>query len=244
MHFNAKRETELDKPSYSSSDDNRLVILDSVIIDDQSRLTLTKRLKKNFPVIPKNNIIFYQDIYNKNIVIKVQRENDLVYTWIVIEDHKIPTKRKDLQEVTKLDSHQHKISHNYYNTNILLIDDDEDVLKVFKCFLSSEGYNNIQTYSDSRKAMRFLIGLEVPYRYALAIIDIRMPNINGIQFYQMLKILCPSVRIMFATALDAVDELISMYPQINSEDILRKPVDQDCFIKKVNDMILEIYANT
>jgi CheY-like chemotaxis protein len=244
VHFNAKGETESDKSSLSSFDSNRLIILDSVIIDDQSRLTFTKRLKKNLPISPKDNIIFYQDIYNKNIVLKVQRGNDIVYTWIVKEDHKIPTKRKELQKVTRLDLHQYKISPTYYNTNILLIDDDEDVLKVFKCFLTSEGYNNVQTYSDSRKAMRFLIGLEVPYRYALAIIDIRMPNINGIQFYQMLKILCPYVRIMFATALDAVDELISMYPQINSEDILRKPVDQDCFMKKVNDMILEIYANT
>jgi two-component system response regulator ChvI len=65
-----------------------------------------------------------------------------------------------------------------------------------------------------------------------------MPDINGIQLYQMLKILDPSLKIIFMTALDAVDELTSIYSEIRSIDILRKPIEPDQFIKAVNDKVI------
>ena len=49
--------------------------------------------------------------------------------------------------------------------------------------------------------------------YKLAILDIRMPDINGIQLYQILKTLNPAIKIIFITALDAADELTSMCPR-------------------------------
>ena len=52
-----------------------------------------------------------------------------------------------------------------------------------------------------------------------------MPYINGIQLYQVLKIINPSIKIMFMTALDVVNELSSICPDIKSEDILKKPID-------------------
>jgi two-component SAPR family response regulator len=68
----------------------------------------------------------------------------------------------------------------------------------------------------------------------LAILDIRMPYINGIQLYQILKILHPSIKIIFLTALDAASELTSIHSDIKSQDMLRKPIDKDRFIEKIN----------
>jgi DNA-binding NarL/FixJ family response regulator len=89
--------------------------------------------------------------------------------------------------------------------------------------------------------MRFLchlIDLNNPTSYYdLAIIDIRMPELNGIQLYHMLKIINKNLKVLFISALDAADEILSMFPEINSRNIIRKPVSQSHFVNKVKDII-------
>ncbi len=79
-------------------------------------------------------------------------------------------------------------------------------------------------------------------KFKLAVLDIRMPDINGIQIYQILKILNPSIKAIFMSALDAVNELASMYSEIKSSDIIRKPVNKDKFIRTVNDKVKTLVA--
>ncbi len=106
--------------------------------------------------------------------------------------------------------------------------------------LKNEGYSNIKAFSSSKTALKHLLDLSSPPHHKLAIIDIRMPDINGIQLYQMLKILNPSLKIIFMTGLDAVDELTSIYSEVKSIDILRKPIEPNQFIKAVNDKVIGI----
>ena len=77
--------------------------------------------------------------------------------------------------------------------------------------------------------------------YKLAITDIRMPCINGIQLYQVLKILNSSIKIMFITSLDAANELSNIYSEVKSQDIIRKPVEGNQFVQMVNDKVKTIY---
>jgi two-component SAPR family response regulator len=67
-----------------------------------------------------------------------------------------------------------------------------------------------------------------------------MRDINGIQLYQILRILNPSIKTIFLTALDAADELTSLMPEIKPADIMRKPIDKNTFIKTVNDKVVHI----
>ena len=93
----------------------------------------------------------------------------------------------------------------------------------FELFLKSEGYKNVKTFSDSKNVIKYLLDLRNSSYYKLAIMDIRMPDINGIQLYQILKILNPDIKIIFLTALDAVNELTSIYSEVKPIDIIRKP---------------------
>jgi len=76
--------------------------------------------------------------------------------------------------------------------------------------------------------------------YKLAITDIRMPYINGIQLCQMLKILNPSIKIMFITSLDVANELSSIFSEVKPQDIIRKPVEGNQFVQMVNDKVRTI----
>jgi response regulator RpfG family c-di-GMP phosphodiesterase len=124
-----------------------------------------------------------------------------------------------------------------------LVDDDSDSLMTFKILLKNEGYSSIKTFSSSNTTIKHLLDLNSSSHYKLAIIDVRMPDINCIQLYQILKILNPSVKIMFLTGLDAVNEITSMYHDIKSTDILRKPIEPNLFVKAVNDKVLSRVAH-
>lgn len=115
-----------------------------------------------------------------------------------------------------------------HNQNIMIVDDESDVLLTYESFLSYAGFN-VSTFADSYEALRDFASN--PRLYDLVILDIRMENLNGLQLYQSMKAMNPSSKILFASALDAAKELTSILPDIESQDIIKKPVDRENFIK-------------
>ncbi len=116
--------------------------------------------------------------------------------------------------------------------NILLVDDDESILLTFKKFLQSEGYT-VTALSDAKKAMEhFTVASSSPAGYDLVITDIRMSPLNGLLLHQAIKALDQKVKVIFVTALDAAEELTSIYG-IPSNYVVKKPVAKENFIRAV-----------
>jgi CheY-like chemotaxis protein len=116
--------------------------------------------------------------------------------------------------------------------NLMLVEDEPDVLMAFKSILRSQGYN-VDAFTNSYDALRHFIELNRPY-YHLVIADIRMRGMNGIQLYQRLKSIDNDVRIVFVTALDAAEELVSILPNLRSSQIVRKPISKEDFMNVIN----------
>jgi CheY-like chemotaxis protein/predicted transcriptional regulator len=125
----------------------------------------------------------------------------------------------------------HQQAEERRHGNIMLVEDEPDVLFAFKTMLISEGYN-VDTFTDSFEALKHFVKLNRRY-YDLVILDIRMPGMNGIQLYQKLKRIDDDSRVIFVTALDAAEELVSMLPDLNSPFIIRKPISAQNFINVV-----------
>lgn len=253
MHFNAKKKLNLD--SFSNSfETNRLITIDTISVDDHSRLTLTRKLKKVLPIISKDTITVYQDRYNKDLIFAIQHNESNTTDSFIIKTKSSNNSTNAFHNTKKIEKNQQQseeesISNQYvkkkdtlYAINILIVDDDEATLEVFEYFLKSEGYHNVRIFSDSKKAIKHFVQLKETAYYELAIIDVRMPIINGIQLYQILTIINPDMKVLFVTALDAVTELTSLY-KIKKEDILKKPCDSDQFIKKINNAVLKIFES-
>lgn len=64
-----------------------------------------------------------------------------------------------------------------------------------------------------------------------------MPEMNGIQFYKIIKAINTSTRIIFVTVLDAARELLSIYPEIRQNDVLQKPVSYNALDKRVRNAL-------
>ena len=73
----------------------------------------------------------------------------------------------------------------------------------------AEGYNVVDAFTDSQKALQQFVQVNPSY-YDLVIMDIRMPSLNGLQLYSQLKALSPNIKVLFVSALDAAQEMISI----------------------------------
>jgi two-component system response regulator ChvI len=120
-----------------------------------------------------------------------------------------------------------------YSTNILIVDDEPDTLLTYEWFLSDEGYN-VEAFTEPQEALKRFVQLEASSYYQLVLLDIRMPRLNGLQLFNTMKAISPNAKIMFISALDVADELTSIFPDMKHEDIIKKPVEREYFISKIN----------
>jgi CheY-like chemotaxis protein len=149
-----------------------------------------------------------------------------------------PSKTLQPRDGTISRSYPEQINH----PTIMLVDDEPDILAIFKSYLTSEGYK-VEAFSDSYRALQSFARTE-PGHYDLLVLDIRMPTINGLQLYQRLKAVDPYVKVIFMSALEATDELVSILEGIKTTDVIRKPIDRKHFIQKVKALIESSHSGT
>ena len=64
-----------------------------------------------------------------------------------------------------------------------------------------------------------------------------MKNLNGIQLYRQIKAIDPTIKILFITALDILNEFSTIIPGISKEQIMKKPVDKEEFTTTVKKLL-------
>jgi len=222
-----------EKGDKNNNDNDKKIILK---IQHKNKIdAATTAAKHHFQFINGYNFVSYYD----NGIDKVETNSVLEF-----DDDNINNsiKEKKIQRKENENQHLHLFENEdiHYQTPIILIDDEPDLLLTFDIILKNEGYKNIKTFSDSKSLLKHLLDIDNLMYYKLAITDIRMPYINGIQLCQMLKILNPSIKIMFITSLDAANEICNIYSEVKSQDIIRKPVEGNQFVQMVNDKVRTI----
>jgi CheY-like chemotaxis protein len=204
--------------------------------------------KINHLALP-NGMVIYKDLYDiisKTSYFKDYRFKEIAeinndheyskYSWPVYSVHPVndPIEQLEINDKKRRKhTEQKKIKQNQENSsfNILLIDDDLDILFTFTTIIEGEGYN-LASYSEPYKALNHFSQMS-PYYYDLVVMDIRMPGLNGIQLYSKIKVMNPEIKVLFLSALDAVDELLSIFPDIKASEIIRKPVEPKALLSKI-----------
>ncbi len=138
----------------------------------------------------------------------------------------INSKEKDL--------FSHKKNNN--NKKIILVDDEQDILFTYRAFLKDYNYE-VTSFTDPSIALNYIRDHSNFNDLLLVILDIRMKNLNGFQLHQQIKSIDPTIKILFITALDILDELLSIVPGLTKEQIIRKPVDRKIFTNTVKKLI-------
>jgi len=113
--------------------------------------------------------------------------------------------------------------------NILLVEDEEDLLELYKSFLESDGYV-VETATMGRDA----VNKAKNKRFDMVILDIKLPDIMGDDVARELKAIDESVIIIMITGFPSFQESIDAL-DLGIYDILLKPITADELLRAARD---------
>jgi CheY-like chemotaxis protein len=190
------------------------------------------RILKSFPNIVNSynfiNHINYQITENNNYPLyKIKRKNLFGPNNNEVND------TNSFNEQQQLDSSLENLNNN--NKRIILVDDEEDVLFTYESFLKEHNYN-VTSFTDPSFAINYIRNIP-NFKDLLVILDIRMKTLNGFQLHQQIKAIDPTIKVLFITALDILDEFSTIIPGISKEYIMKKPVDRKIFTTTIQKIL-------
>ena len=104
---------------------------------------------------------------------------------------------------------------------ILVVDDEPSILSLLKDMLGSEGHE-AETASSGEKALQMI----KRQRYNLIISDIKLPDLSGVELYEEIGKVAPSLqkRVMFITG-DVISADIRSFLERTKSPYVTKPFD-------------------
>jgi two-component system, OmpR family, response regulator ChvI len=119
--------------------------------------------------------------------------------------------------------------------NILFIDDEKDVTFTIKIILEQTRLFFVDSFNDPDLALRRF----KPNFYALVLIDIMMPKMDGFELYEQLKKIDPDVNVCFLTAREMYHHEVREVEHcaLNKDLFLQKPISNENLVREIDKKI-------
>jgi two-component system, OmpR family, response regulator ChvI len=116
--------------------------------------------------------------------------------------------------------------------NILFIDDEKDVTFTIKIILEQTRLFFVDSFNDPDLALRRF----KPNFYALVLIDIMMPKMDGFELYEQLKKIDPDVNVCFLTAREMYHHEVRevKHCALNKDLFLQKPISNENLVREID----------
>lgn len=111
---------------------------------------------------------------------------------------------------------------------ILIVDDNKDFADVFCDILKANNYDAESCYGGGQA-----IKLVGDSKYDIVFLDIRMPEIDGIETLKQVKKISPETKVIMMTGY-SVDEMVHRALEENASDIIYKPFEIDKVLSLIN----------
>lgn len=106
------------------------------------------------------------------------------------------------------------------SSKILVVDDDRDTALSIKVSLELVGYI-VDIYSDPTEVLRTI----KPNYYDLAMLDIRMPKLNGFELFKALREIDNRLKVCFMTSFaEYYESLKESHPRLDVKCYIQKPI--------------------
>lgn len=119
--------------------------------------------------------------------------------------------------------------------SIALVDDDRNITASVSILLESEGFT-VHTWHDGAEALRGLAETDVD----LAILDIKMPRMDGMELLQNLRKTSDLPVIFLTSKDDEVDELLGL--RMGADDYIKKPFSQRLLLERIRTLLRRVEA--
>ena len=114
---------------------------------------------------------------------------------------------------------------------ILVVDDDESIRSTVKAILQEEGYT-VDIASTGQEAIQ----KSKDNKYNVALLDIRLPDIEGVELLELLKEGVPRIRKIMVTGYPSIQNSVAAVNK-RADAYLIKPVDPDNLLAVVEEQI-------
>jgi DNA-binding NtrC family response regulator len=114
---------------------------------------------------------------------------------------------------------------------ILVVDDDESIRSTVKAILEEEGYQ-VDLASTGQEAIQ----KTKENKYNVALLDIRLPDIEGVELLGLLKEGIPRIRKIMVTGYPSIQNSVAAVNK-RADAYLIKPVDPDNLLAVVEEQI-------
>ena len=113
---------------------------------------------------------------------------------------------------------------------IALVDDDQNILTSVSMALEAENFN-VQTYKDGEQALQ-QFKIATP---DLAVLDIKMPRMDGIELLRKIRHLSSMPVIFLTSKDDEVDEILGL--GLGADDYITKPFSQRLLLARIRALL-------
>lgn len=115
--------------------------------------------------------------------------------------------------------------------NIVIIDDEREILNMLERFLSRKDYN-VKTFDNPVTAINAL-----PRDTDLVLLDIMMPQMNGLDALPRIVEKNPKIKVVMMTAFSTLDKVINAHRN-GADSYVMKPFESlEALSKKVEEML-------
>ena len=118
---------------------------------------------------------------------------------------------------------------------LLVVDDEPDITLPFSLGLEDNGFV-VDAFNDPLLALEAF--KERKKSYALALLDIKMPKMDGFELYNEIRKVDDKVKVCFVTAFDIQKEDEEDWKAVTTLNqkpaFIRKPISIDDLVKRVN----------
>jgi len=105
---------------------------------------------------------------------------------------------------------------------ILIVDDDEEICKTLARLLKLEGYEQVHTATSSKEAIARIKVM----KYDFILLDIRMPEMNGVEVLREIRKYDEKVPVAIMSAYEDMDLAQEAF-RLGAYDFIKKPIDHD-----------------
>jgi two-component system, OmpR family, response regulator ChvI len=164
--------------------------------------------------------------------ISSKQKNNILNPFSRTPERKL-LQKPSYSSIDNLNIENSKYSKTTQTKKIMVVDDNEDVLFTFRLILQSEGYK-VDNFINPIKALE---QFEKDDSYDMIITDIKMPNLSGLDLYNKIKSKKKDAKVLFISALDVAEMILSILPDLTEKNLLKKPIEKEKLVNTIKLLI-------
>ncbi|HKU50503.1 MAG TPA: response regulator [Nitrososphaera sp.] len=119
--------------------------------------------------------------------------------------------------------------------SLSIVDDEPDITAVFCRALTRSNFRVTAFNSSSEALVDFKEG-----SYDLAIMDFKMPTINGFELYEKMHLIDKRMKVLFISGDHAhYREKMLSHPELETSHFMDKPASLDTLVKRIREILLQ-----